>query len=107
MATTEAHVEISQEAVELWNRSFQGEVRGEAHFAHVATEAPLPAPAVQAALTTLERCAKELVAAAVGRLGLPAEPDPGVLSQVAEGAGFDDHRMIEMLPPIAADYLGT
>ena len=108
MATTETPAQITREAVELWNRSYQGEVLGEAYFGHMAANAPDPGQRSKLeALTALERCTKELIAAAMGRLGLPAEPDPAVLEHVAQGADFDFHRMISMLPPVTADYLAT
>lgn len=108
MATTETETHVSQEAVDLWNRSYQGEVLGEAYFGHMAAKADdSDRRRKLEALATLERCTKELIAAAMARLGLPAEPDPEVASHVAQGTDFDYGRMIKMLPPIAADYLGT
>ena len=39
------------------------------------------------------------------RLGISAEPDPAILAGVAAGNDFDYHHMLEIVPPVAAEFL--
>ena len=66
MGTIEARADVSQEAVDQWIRSYQGEVLGEAYFGHMAANTADPTHRSKLeVLTTLERCTKELLAAAL------------------------------------------
>ncbi len=106
MATTETTPKISEEAVDLWVKSYQGEVLGEAYFGHMAehTEDPVHKAKLEV-LTTLERCTKELLAPSMERLGISTVPDPAILDNVAKGTNFDYPGMIKGLPGVTGQYL--
>lgn len=107
MATTESTRQVSTEAVELWTTSYQGEVFGEAYFAHMAAHADdVDARSKLDALTTLERCTKELLEPPMRRLGISTAPDQAVLDGVAASTDFDYRPMLEAIPVLAAEYLG-
>lgn len=107
MAMTTAPQGIDQEQAELWDKSFQGEVLGEAYFTLMAEHTLEPdRRAKLEALAVLERCTKEMLARAMTRLGLSTEPDPAVLDGVAATRDFDYRRMLEAIPHLTAVYLG-
>jgi hypothetical protein len=107
MATTETTPEVSEEAVELWVKSYQGEVLGEAYFGHMAEHIDDPVhKAKLEVLTTLERCTKELLAPSMERLGISTVPDPTIAENVVKGTFFDYEGMINVLPGITGQYLG-
>lgn len=99
---------VSQEAVDLWVKSFQGEVLGEAYFTRMSEVADDPdEKAKLEALATLERCTKDLLAPSMVRLGIPTDPDEATL-EVADAlaADYDYPAMIASLPAVTGEYLG-
>ena len=99
---------LSQEAVDLWVKSYQGEVLGEAYFSRVSEKADDPGEKSKLqALATLERCTKELLAPSMERLGIPTDPDPASLEVAAAlAADYDYPAMIGSLPAVTGEYLG-
>jgi hypothetical protein len=99
---------ISQEAVELWVKSFQGEVLGEVYFSRMSEMATDPKEKEKlCALATLERCTKELLAPSMERLGIPTDPDQATLDvATALAADYDYAAMIASLPAVTGEYLG-
>lgn len=107
MAVTQARPGVDQEQAELWTKSYEGEVFGEAYFEVVAAHTPEPdRRAKLEALATLERCTKEMLAVPMGRHGLPTDPDPNVLDAISAVTDFDYHQLLEAVRPLAAEYLG-
>jgi hypothetical protein len=98
--------EVGDEARELWVKAYQGEVLGEAYFAHLADHTDDPDHRAKLeALTALERCTREILVPVLQRLGIRAEPDLAILAGVAAGTDFDYHHMLEVVPPLAAEFL--
>lgn len=107
MTVTRAAHGVEREQAELWEKSFQGEVLGEAYFVLMAEHTPEPdRRAKLEALAVLERCTKEMLARPMARLGLSTESDPDVLDGAAAVVDFDYQSMLRALPQLAAAYLG-
>ena len=98
---------VAEEAVELWIKSYQGEVLGEAYFSRMAELASDPAEKEKLeVLVVLERCTKELLAHPMERLGISTTPDPAIVEGVAALTDYDYQKMIESLPSVTSEYLG-
>jgi hypothetical protein len=99
---------LTQETVDLWVKSFQGEVIGEAYFSRLTTMATDEREKERLeALPALERCTKELIAPCLERLGISTVPDQAGLDRAAVLAGeYDYRRMVRSIPAITAEYLG-
>jgi hypothetical protein len=108
MASTETVPGLSQEAKDLWVRSYQGEILGEAYFGQAASQVDdVEQRAKLEVLTTLERCTKELLAPSLRRLGISTDADPAILEQAANGArAIDYDALVRALPAITGQYLG-
>jgi hypothetical protein len=98
---------VSQEAVDLWVKSFQGEVLGEAYFARMSEMAADPAERDKLqALATLERCTKELLIPSMERLGISTVPDEATRDiATALSPEYDYPAMVRSLPGVAGEYL--
>jgi hypothetical protein len=99
---------VSQEAVDLWSKSFQGEVLGEAYFSRMSQMATDPKEKEKLeALATLERCTKELLVPSMDRLGISTDPDQGAVEVAnALAAEYDYPAMLGSLPTVTGEYLG-
>ena len=99
---------LSQEAVDLWVKSYQGEVLGEAYFSRMSEIAEDASEKRKLqALACLERCTKELLMPSMVRLGIPTDPDQATLEVVAAlTTEYDYGAMVGSLPTVAAEYLG-
>lgn len=106
MATI-GEIHITQEAVDLWVKSYQGEVFGEAYFSHMAEHTSDPERRAKLeALTVLERCTKELLEPCMERLGISTAPDQSILDGVASSTDYEYQAMLEAIPVFTAEYLG-
>jgi hypothetical protein len=107
MTTTDEVHDIQSEAVDLWIKSYQGEVFGEAYFSHMAAHAADgETRAKLGALVVLERCTKELLAPSMERLGISTAPDQSLLDGAASVTDYDYRTMLEAVPLVTAEYLG-
>ena len=98
---------VTEEAVELWIKSYQGEVLGEVYFSRMAELASDPAEKEKlVVLAALERCTKELLVDPMERLGISTAPDQLIIEGVAALTDYDYQKMIESLPSLASEYLG-
>jgi hypothetical protein len=106
MATSTSE-SVTQEAAELWVKSFQGEVFGEAYFdAMAAHSGDAELGDKLTALAALERCTKELLIPSMERLGISTEPDAAIVKSVGAMTDFDYQSMVQALPMITGEYLG-
>lgn len=106
MATTQTVGDVTQEVIDLWVKSYQGEVLGEAYFSHLARNTVDPGHRAKLdVLTALECCTKELLAPTLTRLGISTDPDPAIIEGVSKITDFDYERMVSGLPAVVADYL--
>jgi len=98
---------LSQEAVDLWVKSFQGEVLGEAYFSRMSEMAEdTNEKRKLLALTCLERCTKELLTPCMERLGISTVPDQATLDVAAALATeYDYGEMVGSIPAVTAEYL--
>lgn len=98
---------VTEEAVELWIKSYQGEVLGEAYFSRMAELASDPVEKEKLeVLVALERCTKELLAHPMERLGISITPDQAIIEGVAALTDYDYKQMVESLPSVTSEYLG-
>jgi hypothetical protein len=99
---------LTEETVNLWVKSFQGEVLGEAYFSRMTTMATDDGEKGKLeTLTALERCTKELLAPCLERLGISTVPDRAGLDLAAAlAAEYDYQGMVSSIPVATAEYLG-
>ena len=99
---------LSQEAVDLWVKSYQGEVLGEVYFSRMSEMAVDPTEKSKLqALACLERCTKELLMPSMDRLGISTATDPATVEVVAAlSTEYDYEGMVRSLPAVASEYLG-
>ena len=107
MATTDPSTATAPETAELWEKSFQGEVLGEAYFAAAGRLAEEPAVKDTLAwLEAVERCTKEVLVPSMERLGIPTEPDPATLEAMAAMTSYDHREGLELVVAITPEFLG-
>jgi hypothetical protein len=97
---------MTKEETDLWVKTYQGEVLGQAYFTAMADRAEDGDQKTKLlALATLERSTKELLTPSLQRFGLPTESDPAIVEFADTITDFDYHAMLDSVPAIAAEYL--